>query len=120
MSAALLAPEVFAALAEPNRLRIVELLRDGARPVGEIAERLSLLQPQTSRHLRILSEAGLVRADRQAQSRVYHLLPTPFRSLEAWLGTFAQVWETRTDRLDSYLSDLEAHERLDAPQGDRE
>ncbi|WP_136706153.1 metalloregulator ArsR/SmtB family transcription factor [Agromyces sp. H66] len=114
MSAATNAPaldlEVLTALAEPNRLRIVELLREGGRPVGEIAETLSLLQPQTSRHLRILAEAGLVRADRRAQSRVYHLLPAPFRSLEAWLDTFGQVWETRVDRLDAYLLELETQE----------
>lgn len=119
MSAALLEPQMLTALAEPNRLRIVELLRDGPQPVGEIADRLALLQPQTSRHLRILAEAGLVRADRQAQSRVYRLLPAPFRSLGAWLDTFAQVWETRTDRLDSYLTELEAQDGLDEPQEDR-
>jgi len=101
---------VLTALAEPNRMRIVELLRDGPRPVGEIAERLALLQPQASRHLRILSEAGLVQAERRAQSRVYHLLPEAFRSLEAWLNTFAEIWEERTDRLDAYLSELGADE----------
>ncbi|GAA1805904.1 metalloregulator ArsR/SmtB family transcription factor [Agromyces neolithicus] len=113
MSGAALELDVLVALAEPNRLRIVELLRDGGRPVGEIAERLSLLQPQTSRHLRILAEAGLVRAERQAQSRVYHLLPEQFRSLETWLDSFAQVWTSRFDRLDNYLSELET--RTDAP-----
>ncbi|GAA1752551.1 ArsR/SmtB family transcription factor [Agromyces humatus] len=108
MSVAALDLDVLVALAEPNRLRIVELLRSGPRPVGEIAERLSLLQPQTSRHLRILAEAGLVSAEKQAQSRVYHLLPTQFRSLEAWLDSFADVWTDRVDRLDSYLSELDA------------
>lgn len=98
------------ALAEPNRMRIVELLREGPCPVGEISERLALLQPQTSRHLRILSDAGLVRAERRAQSRIYHLLPEAFRSLESWLNTFADVWEERTERLDEYLSELEAEE----------
>lgn len=99
--------EVLTVLAEPNRLRIVELLRQGPRPVGEIAQELVLLQPQTSRHLRILADAGIVQAERRAQSRVYHLLPGPFRSLEAWLDTFATVWAERTDRLDAYLSELE-------------
>jgi DNA-binding transcriptional ArsR family regulator len=100
--------ELLTVLAEPNRLRIVELLRQGPRPVGEIADELTLLQPQTSRHLRILADAGIVRAERRAQSRVYHLLPGPFRSLEAWLTTFARVWEDRTDRLDAYLSEIDA------------
>lgn len=94
------------ALAEPNRLRIVELLRGGPCSVGEVAERLELMQPHASRHLRILAEAGLVRAERRAQSRIYHLQRAPFRSLEAWLDTFAQVWDTRTERLGSYLEQL--------------
>ncbi|WP_020014588.1 ArsR/SmtB family transcription factor [Promicromonospora sukumoe] len=100
--------EVLTALAEPNRKRIVELLRDGPRSVGDIADRLQLVQPQTSRHLRVLADAGLVRAERQAQSRIYHLHPAPFRSLTAWLDSFAQVWETRTDRLDGYLTELQS------------
>jgi DNA-binding transcriptional ArsR family regulator len=92
------------ALAEPNRLRIIELLRERPHPVGEIAERLNLLQPQTSRHLRILAEAGVVSGERQAQSRVYQLLPAPFRSLETWLDSFAHVWEERFERLDDVLA----------------
>ncbi|MFF2371260.1 ArsR/SmtB family transcription factor [Agromyces sp. NPDC058110] len=104
MNPATLDPVVLTALAEPNRLRIVELLRERPHAVGEIAERLSLLQPQTSRHLRILSEAGIVSAERLAQSRVYHLLPAPFRSLETWLDSFAQLWEERMQRLDDVLA----------------
>jgi DNA-binding transcriptional ArsR family regulator len=104
MSTATLDLGMLTALAEPNRLRIVELLRERPHAVGEIAERLSLLQPQTSRHLRILAEAGVVSAERLAQSRVYHLQPAPFRSLETWLDSFAQVWEERMDRLDDVLA----------------
>ena len=110
MSAATLEFGMLTALAEPNRLRIVELLRERPHAVGEIAERLDLLQPQTSRHLRILAEAGMVSAERQAQSRVYHLLPAPFRSLETWLDSFARVWEERFERLDAYLAQVEAEE----------
>ncbi|MEV1131220.1 metalloregulator ArsR/SmtB family transcription factor [Agromyces sp. NPDC049794] len=110
MSAATLDLGMLTALAEPNRLRIVELLRERPHAVGEIAERLNLLQPQTSRHLRILAEAGVVGAERRAQSRVYHLLPAPFRSLEAWLDSFAQLWEERFERLDDYLAQVEAEE----------
>ena len=104
MSAATPELGMLTALAEPNRLRIVELLRERPHAVGEIAERLDLLQPQTSRHLRILAEAGMVSAERQAQSRVYHLLPAPFRSLETWLDSFAQLWEERFERLDITLA----------------
>lgn len=73
------------ALAEPNRLHIVELLRDGPRPVGEIAVRLGLRQPQVSKHLRVLSAAGFVEARPLAQQRIYQLRPEPFRELDAWL-----------------------------------
>ena len=67
------------ALAEPNRLRIVELLRDKPRSVNEIATRLALRQPQVSKHLRVLNSAGLVRARPVAQQRIYQLQPKPFR-----------------------------------------
>lgn len=94
------------ALAEPNRLRIVELLRDGPRPVGEIAERLVLRQPQVSKHLRVLSEAGIVEMHPMAQQRVYQLSPKPFQELDSWLESFRQMWEKRLDTLDSYLQEL--------------
>ena len=71
--------ETFVALAEPNRLRIVELLRTGPRPVGEIGGRLHLQQPKVSKHLRVLKDAGLVSAQVRAQQRVYGLRPEPLR-----------------------------------------
>ncbi|MGH2523849.1 MAG: ArsR/SmtB family transcription factor, partial [Anaerolineales bacterium] len=76
------------ALAEPNRLRIVELLREGPRPVGEIAARLQLRQPQVSKHLRVLSEAGLVEVHPAAQQRIYRLRTEPFQALDAWLESY--------------------------------
>lgn len=91
------------ALAEPNRLHIVELLRDGPRPVGEIAGRLGLRQPQVSKHLRVLSAAGVVAVRPVAQQRIYQLRPEPFRELEAWLESYRHVWDTRLDRLETYL-----------------
>src|ERR1700690_2845236 len=66
------------ALAEPNRMRIVELLRDGPRPVGEIAMRLRIRQPQASKHLHVLNEAGLVEVHPVAQQRIYQLRPKTF------------------------------------------
>lgn len=98
-----LVPERLGAIAEPSRFRIVELLRTGPRSVGEIVDVLQLGQPQVSRHLRILNESGLVEARRQAQRRIYSLRPQPFQELNAWLGTFALVWEDRMDKLDAYL-----------------
>lgn len=95
------------ALAEPNRLHIVELLRDGPRPVGEIATRLGLRQPQVSKHLRVLSEAGFVEVHPAAQRRIYHLRPEPFHELDAWLATYRHVWDARLDRLEVYLRDVQ-------------
>ena len=102
---------ILSALAEPNRLRIIELLRDGPRPVGEIAQRLRLRQPQVSKHLRVLSEAGLVEARPVAQQRIYHLQAKPFEELDSWLETFRRFWETRFDTLDNYLQELKEEQK---------
>lgn len=91
------------ALAESNRLKIVELLRAGPLTVGEIADRLGLGQPQASKHLRVLHEAGLVAVHPIANRRVYTLRPKPFNELDAWLESFRQVMEERYDRLEAYL-----------------
>lgn len=104
------------ALAEPNRQRIVELLRDGPLTVGEIAERLQLLQPQTSKHLRILSQSGLVEAEAAANRRIYKLRPQPFQDLEGWLNSFQRLWHDRFDRLDDYLQELKDSEMNDKGQ----
>jgi len=96
----------FTALAEPNRLRIVELLRSGALPVGEIGERLHLQQPQVSKHLRVLKEAGLVEAEVRAQHRYYELRPEPLRELSAWLERFRAIVDARYDRLEGYLEEM--------------
>ncbi|TLS53455.1 winged helix-turn-helix transcriptional regulator [Paenibacillus antri] len=97
----------FSALAEPNRLQIVELLRDGPLAVGEIAERIELQQPQASKHLRVLSEAGLVEVHPVANRRIYKLRPEPLQELDTWLETFRRMWEERFDRLDLYLQALQ-------------
>jgi DNA-binding transcriptional ArsR family regulator len=91
------------ALAEPNRLRIVELLRDGPRPVGEIGQRLRLRQPQVSKHLRVLKDVGLVDVQPRAQQRLYELRAKPLRELNAWVERFRSIWDERFDRLDEYL-----------------
>jgi DNA-binding transcriptional ArsR family regulator len=95
-----------AALGEPNRLRIVELLRTGARPVGEIGARLELQQPQVSKHLRVLKDAGLVSVEVRAQQRFYELKPEPLRELNEWLERFRAIWDSRFDRLDDYLEEM--------------
>jgi len=100
--------DTFTALAEPNRRRIVELLRDGPRPVGDIARRLHLRQPQASKHLKVLSEAGLVAVRPAANQRIYQLQPKPFEELDSWVETFRRAWEERLDKLDDYLKELKA------------
>ncbi len=101
----------FAALAEPTRYRIVELMRSGPRPVNDICERLHLNQPQVSKHLRVLKEAGLVVAEVRAQQRVYELRPEPLRELHAWLERYRNIWEERFAMLDDVLDELKVDER---------
>ncbi len=96
-----------AALGEPSRLRIVELLRRGPASVGEIAEALSIRQPQVSKHLRVLSDSGIVGAHRSARRRIYELEETPFEELADWVGSFEQLWDRRLDALADYLRSLE-------------
>jgi DNA-binding transcriptional ArsR family regulator len=91
------------ALAEPNRLQIVELLRAKPRAVGEIVERLGLRQPQVSKHLRVLSEAGLVEVRALAQQRIYSLRPEPFKELDVWLERYRRTVNERFDRFDDIL-----------------
>jgi DNA-binding transcriptional ArsR family regulator len=100
--------ETFAALAEPNRFRIVELLRSGARTVNEIGVRLSLNQPQVSKHLRVLKDAGMVEVEPRAQQRVYELRAQPLRQLHDWLERYREVWDARFAALDELLVELEA------------
>ena len=96
---------------EPNRLHIVELLRDGPLTVGQITERLGLQQPQVSKHLKVLSEAAIVEVQPQANRRIYRLRREPFQELEIWLHSFRRLWEERFDRLDDYLLELQAREQ---------
>ncbi len=103
------------ALAEPNRLRIVELLREKPYSVGEIASRLKLRQPQVSKHLRVLSEAGLVEVRPAAQQRIYQLQAAPFEELDNWLNSFKALWESRYGALDEVLEELKKKRRKEAP-----
>lgn len=100
----------FSALAEPNRLRIVELLSGGPLTVGEIAESLELRQPQASKHLRVLLEAGLVEVQAEANRRNYKLRQEPFQAMDQWLKTYRDIWNERFDNLDEYLKKLQAKE----------
>jgi DNA-binding transcriptional ArsR family regulator len=104
------------ALAEPNRLQIVELLRRKPRAVGEIVERLGLRQPQVSKHLRVLSDAGIVEVRPVAQQRIYSLRAEPFKELDVWLERYRRNVEERFDRFDDLLR--EQKEKGDRGHGD--
>ena len=99
------------ALAEPNRFQIVELLREGPRPVGDMVHRLGLRQPQVSKHLRVLSDAGLVEVRVDAQRRIYALRAAPLKELEVWIERYRRVWEGNFQRLDGVLEELKAKEK---------
>jgi DNA-binding transcriptional ArsR family regulator len=94
------------ALAEQNRFQIVELLRGGPRAVGEMVDQLGLRQPQVSKHLRVLNDAGMVVVRVNAQRRVYSLRPEPLRELDAWLEGYRKLWEGNFQRLDTLLDKL--------------
>lgn len=99
------------ALAEPNRFHIVELLRHGPRPVGDLVHRLRLRQPQVSKHLRVLSAAGLVHVRVDAQRRIYALRPAPLQELEVWLESYRRLWEGNFQRLDALLDGLKTKQK---------
>jgi DNA-binding transcriptional ArsR family regulator len=90
-------------LAEPRRREILDLLRAGERPVGELVDQLGLTQPGVSKHLRVLREAGLVEVRRDAQRRWYRLCPEPLAEVDAWLAPYRRLWETHLDALERHL-----------------
>lgn len=94
---------IFETLADPSRRRIVEVLRAGELPVGDVVDRLEIHQSGVSRHLRILADAGFVRARPDGARRLYALRPEPFRELDAWVGRFRGAWEARLDRFGAAL-----------------
>jgi DNA-binding transcriptional ArsR family regulator len=97
----------FAVLAEPARRRILDLLLERPRPVGELVERLGLTQPGTSKHLRVLREAGLVQSRQDAQRRVYEVRLEPLAEVDAWLAPYRRAWSSRLDALEQHLDATE-------------
>jgi len=93
----------FAVLAEPTRRDILDLLRDGERPVGDLVERLHVSQPAVSKHLRVLREAGLVEVRPDAQRRLYRLRPEPLAELDEWLAPYRRLWTQSLDKLEKHL-----------------
>ena len=97
----------FDVVAEPNRRRILEVLRSGERPVNDLVDALSLAQPAVSKHLRVLRDAGLVTVRRDAQRRVYRLVPEPLVEIDEWLTPFRAAWGRRLDALEAHLDTME-------------
>ena len=98
---------MFDVLAEPHRRTILDLLRGGERPVGELVAALGISQPAVSKHLKVLRGAGLVGVRVDAQRRLYRLQPEPLRELDAWLAPYRAAWRDRLDAFEQHLATME-------------
>ena len=99
--------DVFNAVAESRRREILDTLIVGEKAVGTIVNDLSIPQPQVSKHLRVLSEVGLVSCRAEGRRRLYRLEPEHLRPLHDWLATYERAWNERLDRMDDYLKELQ-------------
>jgi DNA-binding transcriptional ArsR family regulator len=98
----------FEVLAEPTRRQILDLLLEQPRAVGELVDAVGLSQPGTSKHLRVLRDAGLVDVRKDAQRRVYALRVEPLAELDAWLEPYRRLWAGRLDALERHLDERES------------
>jgi DNA-binding transcriptional ArsR family regulator len=96
---------IFEVLAEPNRRRILDLLRERERSVGELVKETQLSQPGVSKHLRVLREAGLVEVRQKAQKHVYQLRAEPLAEIDNWLKPYRQFWSDMLDALEKLLNE---------------
>ena len=99
--------DVFNAIAEAHRREILDVLIAGEKAVGEIVTELSMSQPQVSKHLRVLTEVGLVRCRAEGRRRLYRLEPARLQPMRQWLAKYEQAWNDRMDRMDDYLKELQ-------------
>ena len=98
--------DVFNAIADAHRRQILDALVTGEKAVGTIVTDLSMSQPRVSKHLRVLSEVGLVSCRADGRRRLYHLEPARLRPMHEWLAQYERAWNERMDRLDGYLKEL--------------
>lgn len=96
---------VWSALTEPNRRAVLERLRRRPHAVGELVDALRMSQPTTSKHLRVLRDAGLVRVLPAAQRRIYAINPAPLAELDAWLTPYRELWNSSLDALGRHLDE---------------
>ena len=99
--------DVFNAIGDAHRRDILDTLNAGEKAVGAIVRDLSMSQPQVSKHLRVLSEVGLVACRADGRHRLYRLEPTRLRPMHDWLAKYEQAWNDRLDRMDDYLQELQ-------------
>jgi DNA-binding transcriptional ArsR family regulator len=102
-----MAAATFEVLAEPNRRRILDLLRDREQPVGVLVDALGVSQPAVSKHLKVLRDAGLVAVRADAQRRLYRVRPEPLRAIDDWLAPYRAMWSARLDDLEHHLAAME-------------
>jgi len=95
----------YAAMAEPSRRRILDLLRGGERSVNDLVRRLKLSQPGVSKHLKVLREAGLVEVRPEGKQRWYGLRPEPLAEVDEWLEPYRAYWTGRLDALERHLEE---------------
>ena len=103
--------DVFNAVGEARRREILDTLLTGEKAVGVIVNDLAMSQPQVSKHLRVLSEVGLVSSRAEGRRRLYRLEPARLQPFHEWLAKYEQAWNERLDRLDDYLRELQRDER---------
>lgn len=108
MARAATTSDAFNAIAEPQRRQLLDLLRQGERPVQELARELGIAQPSASKHLRVLREVQLVRVREVGKQRYYGLDARGLRPIHQWVGGFEQFWNETFDRLDTYMQQLKA------------
>jgi DNA-binding transcriptional ArsR family regulator len=97
----------FEVLAEPTRRRILDLLLERSRPVGELVDVLGLSQPGVSKHLRVLRDGGFVTVRQDAQRRFYEVRPAPLAEVDQWLEPYRRLWAGRLDALERHLDDTD-------------
>lgn len=101
----MLVVSAYAAVAEPHRRQILDLLQAGERPVSELVDHLGLSQPGVSKHLKVLREAGLVHMRARGKQRLYALRPEPLAEVAEWLEPYRLLWSSRLDALEQYLEE---------------
>lgn len=110
MARAATTTDPFNAVAEPRRRQILDALAGGERSVGDLVERLGLVQPAVSKHLRVLREVGLVDVREEGRQRIYRLNARSLKPIHDWVTRYEEMWNERFDRLDVVLEELKRKE----------